>query len=666
MALGPCLNPNCKAHGKPHPNCHCYDGIGEHGNMAEGGKVKAFCDIKMPHKPDCEYYADGGDVAPPSYDDSQPQQPASQATPSYSDTAAGTGSVPKYEDSSAQEPPKYEDTHDQQSGLHTFVNHATNSALLGLGSAVNGLEAAGQTMVGDYDHPGTLDMGKIGDAFHKGMHEADASLNQGKETNPGSALTGDIAGTIASPANFVPFASPVTKVAVQSGAFATGDELHDYLSGDKSVKSMDDLKVSAMHIAGSAALGLLLGKGEKFVGDVASNFTNKASQFAEGVGASAHDLSPEQLSQLAPSAKFGYKLFKQLPKIAESNLLQRAVGVATGIATGTGNIGAYVGDKVASAAHDAIQPFIEKNISPFLDKSVKKVLIPVVLKTLQNESMASLPEAVNYAARAQHGRSVLNKSVMALFDKTPLPAKGLSEVTDKSVDELDKYIKAGGINPSIKQTIQQDNDEPESYAKGGKVSKKSSNTTAAEPLNSGLEHTYPEQHLLNVQAKTRLSNYLQSVSPTQPQGTAMFDPGYKDLQAERSYKRALHAAIDPMRFLEHAKKGTLQADHLKHMNSMYPEVMDATREQITKHLMDMKIKGEKPPLVMRQGLSMILGTSLDSSTMPANIMAAQATFTPKQQPGQQAPKNTNKLDKMSKDDTTATQAGTARRQGSKS
>ena len=57
----PCKNPNCKSHGHSHPNCRCYadrpDVI-----MAEGGEVPFYC--QGPHKSDCEYYAEGGEVQP--------------------------------------------------------------------------------------------------------------------------------------------------------------------------------------------------------------------------------------------------------------------------------------------------------------------------------------------------------------------------------------------------------------------------------------------------------------------------------------------------------------------------------------------------------------------------------------------------------------------------
>lgn len=54
----PCKNPNCKSHGKPHPNCKCYSG-GGNDHYAQGGSV---CATGSKHMPGCEYFADGGQV----------------------------------------------------------------------------------------------------------------------------------------------------------------------------------------------------------------------------------------------------------------------------------------------------------------------------------------------------------------------------------------------------------------------------------------------------------------------------------------------------------------------------------------------------------------------------------------------------------------------------
>lgn len=55
----PCLNPSCKSHGKPHPNCKCYGD-----SYAEGGEVsdEYYCDDNRMHRKACDYYAEGGSV----------------------------------------------------------------------------------------------------------------------------------------------------------------------------------------------------------------------------------------------------------------------------------------------------------------------------------------------------------------------------------------------------------------------------------------------------------------------------------------------------------------------------------------------------------------------------------------------------------------------------
>lgn len=62
MAYGPCLNPHCRSHGRPHPNCLCYSlGPGAE-TFADGGVVEGSCPEPSPHRPSCEYYVHGGAV----------------------------------------------------------------------------------------------------------------------------------------------------------------------------------------------------------------------------------------------------------------------------------------------------------------------------------------------------------------------------------------------------------------------------------------------------------------------------------------------------------------------------------------------------------------------------------------------------------------------------
>lgn len=59
----PCLNPHCKSHGQPHPNCRCYGPGGPQAEgMAEGGQVHStvYCAYGFPHHAGCSYAKGGG------------------------------------------------------------------------------------------------------------------------------------------------------------------------------------------------------------------------------------------------------------------------------------------------------------------------------------------------------------------------------------------------------------------------------------------------------------------------------------------------------------------------------------------------------------------------------------------------------------------------------
>lgn len=57
----PCHNPSCKSYGKPHYNCKCYNETQSRSGFSDGGEV-SFCSLKKPHQPDCEFFAEGGEV----------------------------------------------------------------------------------------------------------------------------------------------------------------------------------------------------------------------------------------------------------------------------------------------------------------------------------------------------------------------------------------------------------------------------------------------------------------------------------------------------------------------------------------------------------------------------------------------------------------------------
>ena len=82
----PCLNPHCKSHGKPHPNCRCYSG----GEFAEGGEVETVCSMKIPHLKNCQHFAEGGEPEPsPGPDTLAPNKDKAEAAQRGLNQSAG-------------------------------------------------------------------------------------------------------------------------------------------------------------------------------------------------------------------------------------------------------------------------------------------------------------------------------------------------------------------------------------------------------------------------------------------------------------------------------------------------------------------------------------------------------------------------------------------------
>lgn len=88
----PCKNPSCRSEGKPHPNCKCY------GGMAEGGEVEYFCGKSQPHRRECKYFKTGGDV----HAEDVPLHPDATASVSSYLAHGGMHSLLKNEDDSQE------------------------------------------------------------------------------------------------------------------------------------------------------------------------------------------------------------------------------------------------------------------------------------------------------------------------------------------------------------------------------------------------------------------------------------------------------------------------------------------------------------------------------------------------------------------------------------
>lgn len=182
---------------------------------------------------------------------------------------------------------------------------------------------------------------------------------------------------------------------------------------------------------------------------------------------------------------------------------------------------------------------------------------------------------------------------------------------------------------------------------------------------------FPEQSMLMGAAKSRISNYLNSLKPQKNMGSALpYDHAPDQKAQEKKYSRAIQIAASPLHILNKVKDGSLTPDELGHFHQLYPEMYNQLSRKMTEKITEQQVKGERPNYHTRQGLSMFLGSPLDSSFTPASIMAAQNVFAQKKQgsqPTEPSPtkKGTSKLGDIPKQFQTPSQASEARQVDSK-
>lgn len=222
----------------------------------------------------------------------------------------------------------------------------------------------------------------------------------------------------------------------------------------------------------------------------------------------------------------------------------------------------------------------------------------------------------------------------------------------KSKQNLENWLTKGGAYEDVQNAIS--GQDPDS----------------SNPLqNHNLSQLYPEHNLLLQSSKGRVSNYLNGLKPQSNAPRLAFDSEPDNTQSKKDYSDALNIAHDPLSVLHEIKKGTADLLHVKHLTSMYPELLESMQKKITGHIIEAQLKKEKPNYIIRQGLSLLMGTPLSGELSPQGIQSAQSTFQSKEQAQQpqagqatKPKKNTSKLSKSDQSFMTGNQALTARQQ----
>lgn len=257
-----------------------------------------------------------------------------------------------------------------------------------------------------------------------------------------------------------------------------------------------------------------------------------------------------------------------------------------------------------------------------------------------------------YRNAVENGHRLLDRSTSALFSGKDMPVVDRSNAKKAIDDWMDK----GGIDQDIEDAQYEHARPVEAFAKGGEV--KSLHYDKLDPAQSTLLSA----------AKGRLSNYLNAQRPQKETPKLAFDTAPDTKEQMKHYGKARDMAAHPLGILDHINDGTIDAEHVKHFSTMYPELNNSLHKKLTEQIVKAQLSGKKPSYKVRQGLSTFMGTPMSGDMSPQNIMAAQATFqgkTPPQAPQGAAPKPKKSSSSLTKSDQsflTSNQALTGRQQ----
>ena len=213
---------------------------------------------------------------------------------------------------------------------------------------------------------------------------------------------------------------------------------------------------------------------------------------------------------------------------------------------------------------------------------------------------------VDYTRKAIEGAQLINKTVIDTIKNSPVIIPINLKPSEKDKEKLDKRVKEFGDNPS-----------------------------AMLDLYKNFNHYMDDHGMAIAAASAGAVSYLNSIRPIERKESPLDDPTPPSQFEKQNYDVALSLAYQPLMILEDIQNGTLNSIKLGHLQKLFPDLYANLRYKMMDELVNVTTKNEKIPYKTRMGLSLFLGTPLDSTMKPEGIMALQPKMAQTQQQQQQ-------------------------------
>lgn len=612
----PCMNPSCKSHGKPHPNCRCWGQ--KEAFFAGGGEVESYCGSDRAHNSDCEYFAEGGEALP-SFEATQPLGNAEAVA------------LPSFEETTEIALPEFEATEELPEEKYGSLGQQALAGVEGLAKGVAGpLATFAQTEILGMDPEGIKGRAAANPAT-SAIAEG-VGLVGGLFTGVGeAALLAKVAAKVAPIAEGASILSRVgmkaAQGAIEAGLYQGGDEASKALlgEGDPTAPVAAALtNVGTAALFGGVAGGVFGSIADKAAGSAKAALESINDEKLEksfrsmlvGYGAGAfktaeelpHGLLDEMSAALDPKM---FKLGTQMFDFAQDKGKQKVVGETARV------MGAHFGP-VGYVAANAAAPYIEKAMGGPLTNLQKQYVVPVVMKALASGDTQGIGQAIRYGKMVAKGAADIADNVDSLFSVGAQKAFNYGQ-SEQERAKTKEYLEQNGLGQQMQNSATGEGIQAQGFARGGSV-----DPLPVEKVN-GIARLYPDQNAMIATAKGRVVGHLNSLRPTDGMKLP-FDkkPSRKD--ADKRYDRAIDIANKPLSVFEYMRKGTLRPDDVKDLATMYPELKGSLDRALTERIMKAQLNGEKPTYKKRQMMSLFLGAPLSSEMLPQSIQAAQGVF----------------------------------------
>lgn len=144
-------------------------------------------------------------------------------------------------------------------------------------------------------------------------------------------------------------------------------------------------------------------------------------------------------------------------------------------------------------------------------------------------------------------------------------------------------------------------------------------------IGGNLGHYLPDHASIAAETASKARDYLASIKPKTVQANQL-DPALKPSRYEHvQYERQLDNATQPLMLLKYAKRGTLQAQDLVTVKTIFPGLVERMGQSLYGSMVQEISEGRKIPYHERSTLSLLMGqplSSLETQPVMASIMAS--------------------------------------------